>query len=235
MNTALVIPDLIDKAAVTLAGAKTAGEVLHARESATLAYDAAKRAARLSAAKQAAHDVIDAMHQLQGDALVIEAQCKARLADEYDAAQDRGEVQRHGKVEVPKGNLKPATLSQIGISKKEVHEARKVRDVLAKKPDAMRVAVDSIIASGHEPTRAAVNRAIDPRPAAKAKPKAKSPVVSISSSNVISPISRCAMGVRNAVLKIMDEVPPAEWDALIAELRGELDDLEQVMTKRRAA
>ena len=60
---------------------------------------------------------------------------KRRLADEYDAAQARGEVHRHGKVEVSDWNLKPATLEDLGISKKDVFEARKVRDAEKAEPD----------------------------------------------------------------------------------------------------
>jgi hypothetical protein len=36
--------------------------------------------------------LIAAVYRAQADALVIEAQAKRRLADEYDAAQARGEV-----------------------------------------------------------------------------------------------------------------------------------------------
>jgi len=49
------LPGLIDRdrAATMLASAKTAAEVLEAREAAGLAYDVAKRAARLKSAKAA--------------------------------------------------------------------------------------------------------------------------------------------------------------------------------------
>lgn len=51
---------------------------------------------------------------------------KRRLADEYDAAQERGEVAGHGgdrKIKVPDANLE-----KVGLSKREVHEARQIRD-----------------------------------------------------------------------------------------------------------
>ena len=63
------LPTLVDRAASMLAGAKTAAEVLEAREFAGLAYDAAKRAARLSRAKAAHDDLIAAAHRAQADAL----------------------------------------------------------------------------------------------------------------------------------------------------------------------
>ena len=56
-----------------LSGAKTAAEVLEAREAAGLAYDIAKRTARLQTAKSAHDDLIAAAHRAQADALEIEA------------------------------------------------------------------------------------------------------------------------------------------------------------------
>jgi len=86
------LPSLIDRAASMLTGAKTAAEVLEARDMAGFAYDVAKRAARLQRAKSAHDDLVAAAHRAQAHALEIEARAKRRLADEYDAAQARGEV-----------------------------------------------------------------------------------------------------------------------------------------------
>ena len=88
----LAITELVNRAGQTLAQAETAAEVLDAREDASLAYDAAKRAVRVIAAKGAADGAIAAARRLQADALAIETAAKRRLADEYDAAQERGEV-----------------------------------------------------------------------------------------------------------------------------------------------
>jgi hypothetical protein len=49
---------------------------------------------------------------------------KRRLADEYDAAQIRGEVASVGKpVNVPDGNNIP-TADDLGLTRKDIHEAR---------------------------------------------------------------------------------------------------------------
>lgn len=68
----------------------------------------------------------------RADALEIEAAADARLADEYDAAQERGEVrkdgQRGGKAIPDENSLVPATIGEIGLSSKEIHQAREVRD-----------------------------------------------------------------------------------------------------------
>jgi hypothetical protein len=116
------LPSLIERAATMLSGAKTAAEVLEAREAAGLAYDTAKRAARLSRAKAAHDDLIAAAHRAQADALEIEAAAKRRLADEYDAAQARGEVasptsNRGNQWTVSDGNG-AATASELGLTRK---------------------------------------------------------------------------------------------------------------------
>jgi uncharacterized protein YjiS (DUF1127 family) len=50
---------------------------------------------------------------------------KRRLADEYDAALERGEVRSVGNV--PSQNNTP-TVQDIGLSRKDIHEARQIRD-----------------------------------------------------------------------------------------------------------
>jgi hypothetical protein len=74
--------------------------------------------------------LIAAAHLAQADALEIEALAKRMLADEYDAAQERGEVAsgRDGPgAGVADGNAK-ATAADVGLSRKDVHEARLIRD-----------------------------------------------------------------------------------------------------------
>lgn len=150
---------LIDRAVATLTNAISAAEVLDARDMASLAYDAAKRAGRISKAKQAHDSVIAAAHRTQADALDIEAAAKRRLADEYDAAQERGEVRtRADNQHVPKEN-KP-TVAELGISRKDIHEARQIRDAEKAEPGIVRQALDKMVKAGEEPTRAKVSRAV---------------------------------------------------------------------------
>jgi hypothetical protein len=47
-------------------------------------------------AKQAHHEIVEMCHKMQGEALIISAQADCRLADDYDAAQERGEFQKRG-------------------------------------------------------------------------------------------------------------------------------------------
>lgn len=111
------LSSLIDGAAAIMVQARSSAEVLEARDVAKDACDPRKKAARLSKAKGAHDTLIAAAHRAQADALGIEAQAKRRLADEYDAAQERDEV-ASGSVRtdiVPKQNdVCPATAADVG-------------------------------------------------------------------------------------------------------------------------
>lgn len=101
------------------------------------------------------------------------------MADEYDAAQDRGEIvgpKGGGDSTVPVRNAATAaeiglsrkggrpktvpdengfTAKEAGLDRKEIHDARQIRDVIAANPAAVRDALDDILERGDEPTRAA--------------------------------------------------------------------------------
>ena len=157
------LPSLIDRATRMLLGAKTAAEVLEAREVAGLAYDVAKRAARLQRAKGAHDDLVAAAHRAQAHALEIEARAKRRLADEYDAAQARREVAKVGQYEranVENDNVSPATAADLGLRRDQIHEARIIRDAEAADPGVVRRALDDRLERGEEPTRAALRKMV---------------------------------------------------------------------------
>jgi hypothetical protein len=100
---------------------------------------------------------------VQADALEIEAGAKRRLADEYDAAQANDQIAkptdnlRRG-AEIPKENIGKPTAREAGISPKEMHEARIIRDAEKEEPGIIRRALDKMLESGEEPTRASVKR-----------------------------------------------------------------------------
>jgi len=150
------LPSLIDRAASMLSGAKTAAEVLEAREVAGLAYDVAKRTARLQRAKNAHDDLVAAAHRAQAHALEIEARAKRRLAGEYDAAQARGEVAKAGQYEranVENDNVCPATAANLGLRRDQIHEARQIRDAETADPGVVRRALDDRLERGQEADR----------------------------------------------------------------------------------
>lgn len=103
-------------------------------------------------------ELIAKAHRAQADALEIEAAAKRRLADEYDAAQERGEVQKRGgdgssKLELP-------TAAEIGVSRKDIHEARQIRDAEKANPGVVRRTLNDRLDKGQEPTKAALREAI---------------------------------------------------------------------------
>lgn len=156
------LPQLIDRAASALSGARTSAEVLEARDMARVAYDAAKTAGRMARAKAAHDEVIAAVYRAQADAAVIEARAKVRLADEYDEAQRRGEVAKLGDnlPSVGVDNAKPATAADLGLRRDEIHEARKLRDAEAEQPGKIEAAAQALVDRGEEPTKAALRREV---------------------------------------------------------------------------
>jgi len=166
------LPALIDRATKALEGARDSAEVLEARDMARIAYDAAKSAGRLARAKEAHDTVLAQVYRAQADALLIEARAKMRLAEEYDAAQDRGEVAKLGTNQsdlgVSDGNTRPATAADIGISRKDIHEARQIRDAEKADPGVTARTLNTLVERGEEPTKAKLNREIvKPKPAPK--------------------------------------------------------------------
>ena len=72
--------------------------------------------------------LIAAAHRAQADAVEIAAQAKRRLADEYDAPQERGEVQRHGGDRTSKvsGENVAPSVTDLGLTRLQAHEARQL-------------------------------------------------------------------------------------------------------------
>lgn len=167
---------MIRRAADSLAQATTAAEFIDAHDQSKFAYKAAKDASAFLKAKAAQVEVIAACHQVMGDALKIEAAALCRIADEYDAAQARGEVQTPGgdrkSINVLDRNNDPPTVTDIGLTRKLVHEARDIRDAEKAEPQIVAKTVDEKLKAGEAPQRADIKRAtkkiLDQLAAAKA-------------------------------------------------------------------
>ncbi len=167
------LPALIDQATRSLAEARTYAEVLEVKADAQMIYDAAKTAARIARAKQAHDSVLVGVAEAQGKALAIEARAEIRLAEEYEAAQDRGEVAKNGgdRTSVPGENTeKPATSAEIGIDRKDIHRGRKLAAAEAAEPGVIERSIGEIVEAGEEPTKAALARKLDTAPK-KPKPE----------------------------------------------------------------
>jgi hypothetical protein len=75
-----------------------------------------------------------------------------RLADEYDDAQERGDVQKRGgdrTTIIPNGNNAPA-VSDLGISSKVIFESRQLRDAERERPGVIGETLEQIVESGAE-------------------------------------------------------------------------------------
>lgn len=154
---------LVAKAAQNLQSATSSAQVLEARRGASVAYDASKKAARMMQAKGAHDELIAAAHRAQADALEIEANAKRRLADEYDAAQERGEVvgpHDGAKKRVGDDNA-ISTVADIGLRRDEIHEARVIRDAEIAQPGIVRETLNRSLEERREPTKADLRRSVE--------------------------------------------------------------------------
>jgi hypothetical protein len=155
LNPVQDLPSLIHRAATMLAGARSVAEFLEAREIAGVAYDAEKRAARLSRAKAAHDDLVAAAHRAQAHALEIEAAAKRRLADEDDGAKARGDVGQQGARTdlVHAVNEVVPSAADLGLNRREIHEARQLRDAEANDPGIVRRKLDDRLERGEDARR----------------------------------------------------------------------------------
>lgn len=188
-NTTL--PALLDRAAIALASAKTSGEVLEAKQMAQVAYDAAKSAGRVAKAKKAHDEVIGAVYRAQADAALIEARAKMRLADEYDAAQERGEVAKSGqyaRANVLDANVCPPSAKDLGLSRYEIHEARQLRDAEIAEPGVIERTVNERVEQGQEPTKAAIRAVAKKKPASRKRDVLKilEPIEALANTDMVA-------------------------------------------------
>ena len=201
------LPALIDRAASALSNARSSAEVLEAKEMASFAYDAAKRTARLAKAKNAHDELIGAAHRAQAHALEIEAQAKHRLADEYDAAQERGEVAIGRPKSVGDSDTFQATSRDLGLTRQQVHEARIIRDAEKADPGIVRRVLDEKLEAREEPTKAALRQAVIEAAERGIRGNFKTP-----SAPRVNPTYK----------------PDAQWDAMLAVSAGCRDMMDKV-------
>ena len=102
--------------------------------------------------------MISATYRVQADALEIEADAKRRLADEYDAAQERGEVARVGDNQHSQG---VSGANDLGISRKTIFEGRQIAEAEQIAPGLVRQTLDSVIEAGQEPSKTTLRRAVE--------------------------------------------------------------------------
>ncbi|OBY04472.1 hypothetical protein BAE36_25010 [Rhizobium leguminosarum bv. trifolii] len=141
------------------------GDVMAARMIASAAYDEAKAAAAFAKRFDAAEHLVAKARRLQADALLIEARAKIGLANEWDAAKQSGHTLKGRPKSLPDGNT--FTQAEAGLSAKEIHDARKLRDAEAKEPGLVERAIEARLAQGFEPSRANLRAAVGTASASK--------------------------------------------------------------------
>lgn len=176
---------MVRKAASYLEGAVSHAEVLDAKRMAQAVFTTAKAQARMAKAKEAHSEVIRAIRSTQAQALEIEAKANERLADEFDAAQERGEVAtgRDGPGAGVSGGNAKATVADLGLTRKDIHEARQVRDAEKVSPGIVKRTLEAIVERGEDPTRTAVRAAVQsvlPKAEVRPEPAPASNVVQLA-------------------------------------------------------
>jgi hypothetical protein len=136
------------------------GDVLAAHRLAGGGYLEAKAVAQYAATFGAdGKRLIAKARQLQADALLIETRAKMRIAAAYDAAQAAGEAAKQGRPKnVPDENV--FTLAEAGLSRKEIHDARKYLAGEQMSPGLVERAIAARISAGLEPSRASLRAAV---------------------------------------------------------------------------
>lgn len=136
------------------------GDVAAARMLAAGAYDQAKAAGSYATRFHAGEHLIAKARRLQGDALLIEARAKITIATEWTAAQESGEASKGGRPKKSVPDENGFTAAEAGLSRKEIHEARKLADAERRDPGIVERAIAGRVAAGLEPSRANLRLAI---------------------------------------------------------------------------
>jgi phage N-6-adenine-methyltransferase len=147
------LPVLIDRARGRLAEARTSAEVLEARAAAKAALHYAK--------------LQKAANETQADCLAMIKRAEIRMADEIDAAQQRGEINRKGgnRGNQYVGNPRTSGFGKIsyadlGLDDRRVAEWRELRDAGAQVVDQ---AIQTALDENRAPTSADIQRAVQGR------------------------------------------------------------------------
>lgn len=142
------------------------GDIQKARVIADGAYDLSQAEARFAAKYAATRDLVPKFRQLQGDALLLETRCKIEVARAYDAAQKAGTAAGRGR---PKnvGSDDIFKQSEAGLTRQEIHDARKLAAAEEKEPGIAERAIAARIAQGLAPTRASLRHAVGTRSASQ--------------------------------------------------------------------
>lgn len=142
------------------------GDIVNARIVASVAYATAKTAAQFAEQIGATEKLIAKARRMQADALLIEARAKILIAVKWDEAQASGKASKGGRPKtVSDGNS--FTSEETGLSRKEIHEARKLAAAEHREPGIVERAIQARLSAGLGPTRANLRAAVGTASATK--------------------------------------------------------------------
>lgn len=142
------LPAIIEDAKRHLDEARTSAEVIQAMKMAEAALHFAR--------------IVKAANETQGDCLKLVVSAKIKIARAVDEGQRKGEIAKrnqpvsqyvHDK-DIPP----PATLDEVGIDRRRLHEWREMAEV---GEDAIEEAIDEAVDEGRAPTQADVKKALN--------------------------------------------------------------------------
>ncbi|MBD8556886.1 hypothetical protein IFT84_20460 [Rhizobium sp. CFBP 8762] len=134
-----------------------AGDVQAAKQLADLVYSTVKPLGD-AVAKLKLQESLAACRRIQADALELVSYSEIRIADEWDRLAKEGKTLR-GR---PKSVVNEDTLTadSIGLTRDQIHKARKLRDKEAANPGFIRLVIEEKVREGVSPTKAAIRHAI---------------------------------------------------------------------------
>ncbi|MBB3315134.1 hypothetical protein FHT77_000976 [Rhizobium sp. BK181] len=141
------------------------GDAVAARILASGAYDQAKAGAQFAARVGAKDRLVQKARRLQAEALLIEARAKILLAQEWDRAVADGKTLKGRPKSVPDENA--FTAEEAGLTRKEIHEARRLAEAERKAPGLVERAIQARVDAGLEPSRANLKAAVGTATATK--------------------------------------------------------------------
>ncbi len=142
-----------------------AGDVDLAQFLSTASYEEAKAAVSFGRRVKAKRELQEKARRLEADALYIWTQCDMHFAEQWEKAIDEGRVLKGRPKSVPDENA--FTAEEIGLSRKEIHEARKILAAERRQPGIVKRALEARLAAGLEPTRANLRAAVGTASATK--------------------------------------------------------------------
>ncbi len=140
------------------------GDVMAARRLAAMVYKEAKLGGEFSA-KAHLRESLEACHRIQAGAMTIKVKTSLILAEEWERAGAEGKTLKGRPKSVPDENA--FTAAEAGLTRKELHEAKKLLDAERKQPGIAERAIAARLAQGLEPTQASLRHAIGTRSATK--------------------------------------------------------------------